>query len=276
MRIFGLDIGGTAIKWGIKENGAFIDTGTCPSYAKEGAERLLSNIYELLDGKEFDMLGVSTAGIVAADGSILYANENIPGYTGVRLRQLLEARYSVPVTVVNDIAAAAYSERAHYDDYYYIALGTGVGGVYVKDGAIMTGASGIAGQIGYLPSHSGGIIDLDASTRGLASLCGGDVPGLFAAAAGGNTEADATLNKWCSEIVHMLTQIVGYINPEVIVIGGGVSEQGEQLLSRIRRQTVNMPLPYRDSFKLVAATGGNLAAVEGIINYVMEINYEHS
>lgn len=275
MRILGLDIGGTAIKWGISEGGELVDTGTCPSFASSGAERLFEVVFSLLDSLRFDMLGVSTAGIVAPDGSIRYANENIPRYTGVRLKALLEERYSVPVAVLNDIAAAAYSERSSLDDYYYVALGTGVGGIYVKDGVVLSGASGVAGQIGYLPSQRGGIIDLDASTRGLGAACGGDVRGLFASAKGGDATAERILDDWCGEVAAMLTQIVGYINPRVIVIGGGISEQGDALLDRIRHRLADIPEPYRGSFEIRVATGGNLAAVNGIINYVKEVYHEH-
>ncbi len=271
MRILGLDIGGTAMKWGISEDGALVESGSCPSYAKEGAEKLLSAVYELLDGLSFDLIGVSTAGVVAPDGSIRYANENIPRYTGVKLRELLEQRYGVKALVLNDIAAAAYSERERFDDYYYIALGTGVGGIYVKDGRVMSGSSGIAGQIGYLGSKKGGIIDFDASTRGLAAACGGDVKRLFARAESGDGEAERVIDGWCGEIAAMLSAVVGYVNPAVIVIGGGVSEQGEALLSRIRARLSDMPELYRDSFTLAVAEGGNLAAVNGIVNYVKEV-----
>lgn len=277
MRILGLDIGGTALKWGISEGEGLTECGTCPSRAKEGADRLLSCVFELLDGKRFDMLGVSTAGIVSEDGSIRYANGNIPNYTGVRLADILSERYGVPCQVLNDIAAAAYSERDGCRDYYYIAIGTGVAGVYVRDGVIMSGGSGIAGQIGYLPALRGGIIDEAASARGLNARSGGRAKELFALAEGGDTDSAAILDGWCDEIAHALMQVVGYVNPSNIVIGGGVSEQGEALLCRVSAALDRcLPVPYRNSFKLSCARGGNYAGVNGIINYVKDKENERT
>lgn len=271
MRIFGLDIGGTAIKWGIEENDRICDTGTLPSHAGEGADALLRAVFSLLDSHSFDLVGISTAGIVASDGSIYYANENIPNYTGVPLSALVWERYGKPCYVLNDIAAAAYSERGAADDYYYIAIGTGVGGIYVKDGDIMAGACGIAGQIGYLPSISGGGVDFDASSRGLAAKSNCPLPELFARAKDGDESAERIITGWAKEVSSVIMSAVGFINPSEIVIGGGVSEQGEELLRHIRYWVSrDFPEPYRDSFKLRTARGGNYAAVRGIIEYVKE------
>lgn len=140
-----------------------------PSHAADGADALLKSVYEVCDKEEFDLLGVSTAGIVAKDGSIAYANGNIPNYTGVRLKEILEERYGTKAFILNDIAAGAIAETAERDgDFYYLSLGTGVGGIMVKDGMPQTRENGIAGQIGYLPSFSGrGTVDKKASVSGL-------------------------------------------------------------------------------------------------------------
>ncbi len=269
MRIIGVDIGGTALKWGISDGEGLIETGTLQSFAALGAERLIDNLISLLDGKTFDAIGVSTAGMVAPDGSIKYANENIPGYTGVRLRDILAERYRVPCEVINDIAAAAYSEIDNYYDFYYLALGTGVGGIYVKGGEVMLGSSGIAGQIGYLPSKSCGIIDVDASTRGLNARHAGGARELFSLAKQGDGDAENKILCWCDELVHVIAHIVGFINPPIIVIGGGVSEQKDALIGAIEARIDGLPVPYRETFEIKTATGGNYAAVSGIIKYIL-------
>ncbi len=270
MKIFGLDIGGTALKWGVSEEGVLLDSGSCPSYASLGAKRLLCAVTELLDGHTFDALGVSTAGMVSPDGSIRYANENIPGYTGVALSEILGQRYSVPVRVLNDIAAAAYSERESYGDYYYLALGTGVAGIHVREGEVMTGSSGIAGQIGYLPLGDS-TVDLTASTRGLNSLSELDSRELFRLAGEGDTRAEKILGIWCDRVASVLRDIIGYVNPSCIVIGGSIAEQGEALTKRLHSALSRiLPEPYLDSFTLTTASGGSLAGVLGIINYVKD------
>lgn len=269
LRIIGVDIGGTALKWGISDGGNFIERGTCESFASLGASKLIDNLLSLLDGMVFDAIGVSTAGIVAPDGSIKYANENIPGYTGTRLREILTERYNVPCEVLNDISAAAYSEIDNYSDFYYLALGTGVGGIHVKDGEVMRGSSGIAGQIGYLPSKKLGTIDFDASTRGLNLSHAGGAKELFSLTKAGNSEAEEKILTWCDELCHVIAHIVGFINPPVIVIGGGISGQGEALIKMIERRLDALPIPYRDTFEIKTAEGANYAAVSGIIKYLM-------
>jgi predicted NBD/HSP70 family sugar kinase len=270
VKILGIDIGGTALKWGMWENGRIQNSGTVPSYASLGAQKLLDNLFSVLDGKVFDRLGVSTAGMVAEDGSIRYANENIPNYTGVKLRKILEDRYGVPVSVLNDISAAAYSEAENYDSFYYLALGTGVGGVYVRHGEVLSGYLGIAGQIGYLPAHDGGFIDSVASTRGLNAKAEGGAKALFAKAEAGCAQSESIIYDWCGEIAHIISHIVGFINPPVIIIGGGISEQGDALLARIEKRLDELPEPYRKTFELKTAKGGNYAAVQGVINYIKE------
>ena len=270
MRIIGVDIGGSALKWGISDGGALVERGTCESYASFGAERLMKNLLSLLDGLSFDAIGISTAGIVAPDGSIKYANENIPGYTGTRLKEIIIERYNLPCEVLNDISAAAYSEIDNYSDFYYLALGTGVGGIHVKDGEVMRGSSGIAGQIGYLPSRSFGTIDVDASTRGLNLSHTGGAKELFSLMKAGDFEAEEKILAWCDELVHVIAHIVGFINPPVIVIGGGISGQGELLIGAIKKKLDALPFPYRNTFELKTAEGANYAAVTGIIKYLIK------
>lgn len=270
MRIIGVDIGGTALKWGISDGEALIESGTSESYASLGASNLMENLLRLLDGQRFDSVGISTAGIVSPDGSIKYANENIPGYTGTRLKEIITERYNVPCEVLNDISAAAYSEIDNYSDFYYLALGTGVGGIHVKDGEVMRGASGIAGQIGYLTSKKQGTIDFDASTRGLNLSHPGGAKELFSLAKAGDFEAEEKILAWCDELVHVIAHIVGFINPPVIVIGGGISEQGEALVKMIERRLDALPIPYRNTFEIKTAEGTNYAAVSGIIKYLMK------
>lgn len=270
MNILGIDIGGTNIKYRLENaSGEVLKYGLVPSEAKQGADKLIENIFKLCDGFVFDALGVSTAGIIGKDGEIVFASDNIPNYSGVKLRQILNKRYNVPVFVVNDIPASALAE---YDgekgDYYFLALGTGVGGIHVVDGKIIMGSLNQAGQIGALPNKDGtSDIDKSASTKGLERLAGIDGKTLFERAKQNDDKAILSINKWCEEIVYVLGQIAAYVNPSKVVIGGGISEQGEFLLDFIRQKLDLIPFPYRKTFTLATAKNKTYSGAIGAVKY---------
>lgn len=260
MKIFALDIGGTNLKFGLfDENFALLSEGEVPSKAALGAEELLKVLFSVCDKQKnkggFDLIGVSTAGMVALDGSIAYANENIPRYTGVKLKELLQNRYGVPAFVLNDIAAGALAEpNEGGGDFYYLSLGTGVGGIMVKNGLPLSGEQGIAGQIGYLPSIGGrGIVDKSASVSALSKLLNIRVADAFEKAEQGDQTYASIISDWAKEVMHVLTMVVGFYNPPCIVIGGGVSRQGERLVRRLMLEINEMPFPYRRALTLKTA-----------------------
>ncbi len=282
MRIFALDIGGTRLKYGmftLGETGELVECsdGEVDSFAKEGAAALMAQVFSVCDMQDFDLLGVSSAGMIGRDGSVTYANENIPDYTGYPLSHVLAERYGVPVYAENDIAAGAIAEVTdERRDFYYLSLGTGVGGIMVKDGMPLVGENGIAGQIGYLPSLDGaGCIDRAASTSALCRR-GGDTRALFDAAAAGENGAREVLSAWAKEVMHVLSLIVGFYDPECIVIGGGISRQGERLLSALLREEEVLPLPYRGKFRLEVAARGGRSGVLGAAVYALRRRNEES
>lgn len=268
MKILALDIGGTRLKYAIYNELLQEEVrGEIDSSASEGAEKLLSQAFTVCDNVNFDLLGISTAGMVSGDGTIVYANENIPRYTGVKLKEIFEARYGVQTYVLNDIAAGAMAEAylsaenegsavtsEEADNFYYLALGTGVGGIAVKNGMVETGTHGISGQIGYLPSADGcDSIDRTASARGLESTGKNKGEKLFADAENGDIKAKAALKKWSAEVMRVIAAIIGYCDPPRIVIGGGISRQGETLLRYLKEQEEILPIPYRGKVRLCTA-----------------------
>ena len=153
MRIAALDIGGTSIKSGLWDGERLSREGERDTNAREGGARLMERAVEILrEYAPFDAIGISTAGQVdTVRGSIYYANDNIPGYTGIEVRRILEDAFHVPVAVENDVNAAALGEAQFgagkgYPDFLCLTYGTGVGGAIVLDGRIYTGSSFAAPQ----------------------------------------------------------------------------------------------------------------------------------
>ena len=112
MKILVFDIGGTAIKYGICQSGKLLSINECPTEAYKGGPHILQTICSLAEHSlPFDAIGISTAGQVnPQEGSIIYANSNIPNYTGTQFQKILQERFHVPVAVENDVNSAALGE----------------------------------------------------------------------------------------------------------------------------------------------------------------------
>ncbi len=133
IRIAVADIGGTCIKSGIWEKGEIHEIRETPTQARLGGAHVMETVQDILSGyHDFQAIGISSAGQVDTEqGSILYANENIPGYTGTNIREILEARFHVPVSVQNDVNSAAAGEACYgagrgHANFLCLTYGTGV------------------------------------------------------------------------------------------------------------------------------------------------------
>lgn len=272
MKTLGIDIGGTHIKYMLVDDGKRIEVGEIRSDAKLGATVLLNNVYKVCDAHKFDILGISTAGMVGDQGEIIYANDNIPNYTGVRLKDILEKKYNCKVAVLNDIYASSMSEMSKdFQDYYFIAIGTGIGGAHINKGKICMGHKFFAGQFGYLPSRDGkSIVDKTCSITGLESYSQYTAKNIFDEIEKGNQVAIEAMNKWCKDLMYLFTLIVGFFNPKHIVISGGITMQGKKLTDYISKFMYLLPEPYQNSFDLIIAKEQKYAGVVGAIKNALK------
>ena len=160
MKALVFDIGGTSIKYGRCENGILTDVNETPTDASLGGRHIMDVITGLIKNEtDYDAIGVSTAGQVNAEtGSIIYANSNIPGYTGTEIKKELTGLFDVPVMVENDVNSAAMGEASYgagkdYDSFLCLTYGTGVGGAIIQNGALFHGSSFSAGEFGGIVTH---------------------------------------------------------------------------------------------------------------------------
>jgi len=113
MKISCIDIGGTYIKSGVLEDGVLTDVEETPTDGGGGARAMLSRVAQLVrQTPGVERVGVSTAGEVDARTGVIRLSDNIPGYTGLNPRQILEGELGLPVAVENDVNAAAAGEFA--------------------------------------------------------------------------------------------------------------------------------------------------------------------
>lgn len=294
MRIAVVDIGGTNIKAGIWENEVITELREIPTEARLGGEHVVSAVKELLHGFErLDAIGISTAGQVDAKrGVILYANENIPGYTGTPLKEILEAEFGVPVAVQNDVNAAAIGE-AYYgagrdsEDFLCLTYGTGVGGAIVLNGKVYTGSSFSAGEFGAIVIHPeerdvkrdmfSGCYERYASTTALVSkvkeqfpaLCNGRL--IFEEL--GRPKVREIVDAWIDEVVYGLVTLTHIFNPQLVILGGGVMEQ-PYVIEQVRKKLKESIMESFCSVRVESAELGNRAGMLGASCEALEEYHE--
>ncbi|RKP51725.1 ROK family protein [Cohnella endophytica] len=285
MKILAADIGGTNTKIGICDERGNIDQ--YKEYSTESHKGGPHVVNRLLDRmstyEDFDAIAISTAGQVNADeGYIVYANENIPNYTGTKLQEIIAGRFHKPVKVENDVNAAALGEAtfgaAHaYPDFLCLTFGTGVGGAIVINRRIYRGANGVAAEFGHLITHPlsaetdnprNAYYETHASTTALIRMARQVDPEcvdgkvFFDKINKGNDKLTRLLHSWVTEVSIGLASLVHVFNPPAIIVGGGVMEQ-DNLVRLVEERTKELIMESFRGVKILKASLGNKAGLLG-------------
>ena len=282
MRIAALDIGGTSIKSGIWDGEKTSELKEWDTNAGQGGAYLMERAKAILYTYEpFDAIGISTAGQVnTVDGSIHYANDNIPGYTGIQVRQIMEKEFGVPTAVENDVNAAALGEYFFgagkgVENFLCLTYGTGVGGAIVINGKIYSGHSFSGGSFGGILVHPeameegveySGCYEKYASTTALVRMAMQIDPSLDNGRkifeAFDRPEIREIIDKWIDEIVYGLLTLVHVFNPSDILMGGGILAQ-KYIIEEVRKRVDNRLSSGFRGVRLVQTGLGNQAGLLG-------------
>lgn len=299
MKIMVLDVGGTAIKSAIFENNSLHDIRETPSESYLGGSHLVDKMISIIRSYQtahsFAQIGISTTGQVnPLSGTIIYANDTIPGYTGTSLKAILEAEFSVPACIENDVNAAALGEAffgagREEKDFVCLTYGTGVGGAVFSNGSLYFGSSFSAGEFGaiithpedrkpYLDIFSGGY-EQYASTTALVKNALKLDPSLSNGRAIFNRISELTvkelIDKWILEIIYGLTTVTHILNPSCIILGGGVMEQ-PYVTEQIKKRFYSHIIPSFAHVKIKKAELGNQAGMLGAAILMNEKDRFHS
>jgi glucokinase len=276
--VLGVDFGGTKIAVGACDlDGRRLASRTLPAEGDRGAGVTLRRGIEaaralLLELPDADLwaVGVATFGIPAADHVGLAPT--IDGWDRLALRHELSAAFvDVPVSVMTDVKAAALAEArwgslVDVDPGLYLNLGTGLAAAVVLDGQVLHGRHGASGEIAYnlrsqadldTPIEARRLLEDQVSGRALAdhgrNLTGGPVDALavFELAEKGDQAARAILDEVLSELAFHVVNLAIAIDPERIVVGGGLVGSWEQLQPRLRR-ALEAGVPYPPELTLAA------------------------
>lgn len=296
----GLDLGGTDLKAArVLADGRLEEFGKRPSRAEESAEAPLEVIAEAVDhltrGRREGLIGIGlgSPGVIHPQtGALVGGTPHLPHWGAFPLRERLAARLGVTPVVANDANLHAFAEHrlgAARATRVSITLtvGTGIGAGIVVDGAILTGAWGGAGEIGHLPLGRSGMpcrcgvpdcVEPDASGSGLvaharaAGIESGEARDVFSAAAAGDPGARALVEAMIDRLGATIGAAVSLVNPDVVVVGGGVSQAGELLMAPLRAAAARYTLAtHRQGLRVVAAALGERAGTVGAGLYAWEV-----
>ena len=287
MKILVFDIGGTSIKYGVCTDHVLGEVKETPTQAQLGGRHILDKVTALIEQEsDYDAIGISTAGQVnGIKGSIIYANSNIPGYTGMEIKKELEEKFHVPVAVENDVNAAALGEAVYgagkdFPSFLCLTYGTGVGGAIIENKSVYHGSSFSAAEFGAIVTHSedkingtdfyDGCYERYASTTGLVKLAREYDPDLDSGrkifARQEEPAVREILNRWADEIMLGLSSLTHIFNPGCIILGGGVMAQ-PLILDLIQARVAKFIMPSYAHVQIKLAALGNSAGLLGA-NYL--------
>ena len=272
-----IDVGGTFTKYAVMTaEGEFLRKGKIPTET-EDLDRFLGSIagiYEDAAAKEADIAGValSMPGFLDVETGYAYNGGGVYCVKEMNLIEALQERIPVPVTMENDARCAALAELWHGNlagcqNAAALILGTGVGGGIIVNGEILRGKHFVAGELSYFMMEDmgselaeGKIAALAASARGLVGMVAEakgipseelDGVKVFKMIEDGDETVRGVLRKFARNVARIICNIQIIIDPERVVVGGGISTQ-PLLIEMIREEArkamklftwVDMPVP---------------------------------
>ena len=300
----GIDLGGTKIAAGLVDETGLKDKISLPTDVSSGASKVLSDMaaaYRALIARngiapeEIESIGIGIPGSVdAARGVSVYAN-NLP-FSDTPVASEISRMTGKAAFLGNDADCAALGEVAMgaakgCKSAFMITLGTGIGGGVIIDEKIFPGANGVTGEVGHMvivkdgaecTCGRKGCFEAYVSLRGLIALTRGimaEHPNssmwaegsdsvtartAFAAARAGDAAGNLVVDRYVDHLACGIANVINIFQPEAVIIGGGIGNEGEFLIEKLRKRTLEeVYTPSMCRTNIVSATLGNDAGLIG-------------
>ena len=288
--VIGVDLGGTNIKSAVVNmEGTVLRAITEPTRTDEYVD-IFEAVCNAIDRgvrtsgvswNKVQAIGIGVPGITDPDvGSVSFA----PAlkWSGLPIRQMLSDRFGVPVCVENDVNAAALAEimfgvGLQVRDFVFIAIGTGIGAGIVLNGSLRRGCKFAAGEIGNMcidkDWQAGTMNDMGCLERMAAAGAfhekateilgvGASVEDLFSDIRRGNSRAEEAVREIARLIAMAVVNIWVVVDPELVVLGGGISQAGDLLLEPIKNECLRLcPIVPRVAISALGGDAGLYGAV---------------
>lgn len=307
---FGVDIGGTTCKIGFSEtSGKMLDKWEIKTNTENNGASILSDVAQAVDNKlaqegiskdEVQGIGIGVPGPVKSDG-VVKRCVNL-GWGTVNVAEDLGRLTGLLVKVGNDANVAALGEMWQggamgCKDVIMVTLGTGVGGGIIVDGKVVAGFDGAGGEIGHITVNNDeieacncgqyGCLEQYTSATGIVRVAKrklaktAEETGLrnhepltakdvFDEAKAGDKVALGLVDEVCEILGSALSNMACVVNPEVIVIGGGVSKAGEILIENIQKHFVETAFFACRDTRFALAGLGNDAGMYGCVQMLLD------
>ncbi|WP_165445093.1 ROK family transcriptional regulator [Gracilibacillus phocaeensis] len=224
-------------------------------------------------------LGVGVPGFTNPETGMVFESPALQ-WRDVPLREQLQEAFSFPVFINNDVNCAALGERwlgsgDNRDHIFFIAIGTGIGSAIISEGKLIYGADFMSGEIGYQISREDirnkrfnqlkkfGVFESKASGEGIRTEQY-SAEEVFEQYRQGKEEAVLIINEFMEELAVVIVNSINLLNPEKVVIGGGVSESMAVVLPKLQAR-VDELTPIKTEIEL--ATLSSMAGAIGAVNY---------
>lgn len=253
-------------------------------------------------------IGISAAGqINSKKGEVIGACGNIPNWIGVNIKREFEEKFRLETHVENDANCAALAEKwigagQKFNDFFAYTIGTGIGGGIIKDGRLLTGSQGIGGEIGHMIVEANGI-DCTCGSKGcweqyasmtalvrsvkmkliesrnvsvICNIIDGNLDRIngkviFEAAEMGDQLAKECIERFVKYNAIGIVSLLHILNPEAVVIGGGVSMQKDKIVEPIKKEVFKRSMPaFVSELEIMAAQLGNDAGMVGAVKAFMD------
>ena len=307
---FGVDIGGTFVKLGLfTVEGELLEKWQIKTRREDNSSHILTDIAEALEAKleekgifreEVVGIGFGTPGPVTEDG-VAVCPANLDWENKPVAKELTELT-GFPARGGNDVNVAGLGEMWRggakgYKNVVVVPIGTGLGAAIVVNGKIITGTRGAAGEVGHIHVDNEiqqscgcgavGCVEQFSSATGLVRMAKkaieeSDEPTILReleevtakdvidAAKAGDAVADKIFDKFCDYLGYSLAATAAVIDPEIFIIGGGVSKAGQILVDRVQGYFKKYAWPGIRGIEFALAELGNDAGIYGAASMVIE------
>ncbi len=306
----GLDLGGTFLKYAYgTADGKILKKDKKPSRADKSQQDVFNVIFQAIEelqreaeqqGGRIAAIGVGSPGAIDFErGRLIGSTPNIAHWTNADIRGQIEGKFNIPVWADNDANIMAFAESRcgaaqGCKNVIGATLGTGIGGGILIDGEIYRGTNYAGAEIGHMMIvHDG--LECNCGARGcfeqyasapamvrhyvtLMKARGKSVPekvntvAIFARAENGDPEANEAIDITLGYLGTGFASLVNIFNPEVLVVGGGVAEAGEEFIARIQQAIEQRAMkPALRGFRVARAQLGNDAGFVGGMSMAAEM-----
>ena len=278
----GIDLGGTKILTVVTDSEKKVLAKTkIPTEAALGVDAVLDNIFRSLDisceecgisAQNLSGIGIGVPGPVNYEKGLVYDCPNLAGWKNIEIRKIINERLGVPVFVENDARVAGLAETRlgaakGFRYVFYITVSTGIGSAIIIDGKIYHGADGAAGEFGQMKLLDGSILEQKFAGPAIERLFGLPTTQLAELIKKNDPGAKSAVDYLTHGTGTFLANIATLLNPQIIVIGGGVSQLGDLILDPIREKVSQLAFSIAaKNVKIVPAAlhtdSGAIGAVE--------------